>query len=330
MLKSIKSHKEAAKEIGCDYLVHLAATFEIIESYLLHRPLELTNLNQNLSLIDGFFVPGLRLEVLCASLLMHDLDTIMIQKYLDEIYTLLDVCEGVKGRPTLIKTLYSTKPHLFSQQSKNNKVETWINNYVTPYIYAFDSVEEILFANLPDRPFIRPCDMTKCSGYCCYDGVYLRPDEEVLITNFIQNNKGTFPHEVTSYIIDGNWHDLVSGRKTSVKQYSYNTDFPAHFTQTKCIFSDKNGLCVLQLLCTEKLWHPWKIKPMSCWFFPLCTEDNRIIPPPKLGEEDRMHIDDTYPGYITCLHCGKEVQDGVSWKKLFKQELLYYYFLKEN
>lgn len=43
-----------------------------------------------------------------------------------------------------------------------------------------------------------------------------------------------------------------------------------------------------------------------------------------------MYIDESYPGYIKYLPCGKESENGVEWYNLLKQELLYESFRKKQ
>lgn len=125
--------------------------------------------------------------------------------------------------------------------------------------------------------------------------------------------------------MNGNWNDLAIGEKTNVKEFLYTDDFPKHFNQTKCIFSDNNSLCELQKTAVKLGLHPWKYKPLSCLLFPLTiSKNNQLQPPSGCKSKDPYNLGPKYPGYSSCLYCGKECINGVSWRKLFKQEILYF------
>jgi hypothetical protein len=270
------------------------------------------------------------LGALCAALAVSDRNESDAKDLIDEIYDLMPLCNGIKGRPYIIKEVYRTKKTMFYDEEKNASVEEWIDKYVLPYEEAIRLSEEELFKELPERPYIRPCSMESCKGFCCYDGVYLLPGEEDKIKKFIKENSDEFVLRLKDYFMDGNFRGIVQGRKTSVKNCPHMEDnYPKHFEQTQCIFADENYLCQLQLAATKRGMHPWAVKPKACWMFPLDAEGGNVVPPPDTGEADPMYCDETYPGYVTCLHCGKAADSGISWRKNLKQEILYYNHMKK-
>lgn len=180
------------------------------------------------------------------------------------------------------------------------------------------------------NPKLRKCDMEKCPGYCCYDGVYLRDGEEDKLKQVIKNHPSDFPKPLESYFMDGNWENRVTGRKTAVRAFKYPADFPKHFNQTKCIFADDKGLCLLQKIAIREKKHPWEYKPLACCLFPLTIKNGKLTPPPNKGQKDDCYINQNYPGYATSLPCGQDCLEGEDWQKVLKQEIDYFYktFLK--
>lgn len=174
------------------------------------------------------------------------------------------------------------------------------------------------------NPKLKKCDMSKCAGYCCYDGVYISNEEENKLKQVIKNHPNDFDMDAESYFEDGNWRNIVIGRKTKTRPFHYPEDFPKHFEQTKCIFSDDNGLCILQKIAIRENIHEWSYKPVACIMFPLTIQYGNIVPPPNAGQMDDDYIDETYPGYVSCLYCGKDCKDGENWCKVLNKEIQYF------
>lgn len=191
-------------------------------------------------------------------------------------------------------------------------------------------VSSINFSNLQSvekmnrNPKLKKCNMQICPGFCCYDGVYLKPEEEEKLKNVIKSHPEDFPLPAEDYFEDGNWHNKVKGRKTAVKLFQYPSNFPKHFNQTKCMFADDKGLCILQKIALREKIHPWTYKPFACCLFPLIERDGQLIPPPNKGEKDDYFIDEKYPGFVNCLYCGIDCDDGESWTDVLKDEIKYF------
>jgi hypothetical protein len=174
------------------------------------------------------------------------------------------------------------------------------------------------------NPKLKKCDMTKCAGYCCYDGVYISDEEEKTLRQLIKNHPNDFSESPDFYFEDGNWENRVVGRKTKIRPFKYPDDFPKHFNQTKCIFGDDNGLCILQKIAIRENIHEWSYKPWACIMFPLTIQDGQIVPPPNRDQPDDDYINEDYPGYTNCLYCGKDCDGGQDWKKVLSREILYF------
>ena len=166
--------------------------------------------------------------------------------------------------------------------------------------------------------------MQKCCGFCCYDGVYLKSGEEEKLRQIIIEHPNDFNLPVDDYFMDGNWQNRVKGRKTAIKKCKWPHNFPKHFNQTKCIFADDQGLCILQKIAIREKIHPWTYKPLSCCLFPLTLKSGKLTPPPLAEEQDDYYVDDNYPGFINCLYCGQDCLDGDDWQNVLKDEIEYF------
>lgn len=174
------------------------------------------------------------------------------------------------------------------------------------------------------NPKLKKCDMKKCLGFCCYDGVYLKNGEEEKLKNVIKTHPQDFPLPAEDYFEDGNWHNKVKGRKTAVRPFKYPNNFPKHFNQTKCVFADSDGLCILQKIAIKEKIHPWSYKPIACCLFPLIEREGQLIPPPNKDEKDDYFINETYPGFVNCLYCGIDCDDGENWTDVLKDEIKFF------
>lgn len=319
-------YEAQARELGYDYLVNLSVAFKLLAIYRLGVKLPIEEFEQELGKLSLENVPGLRLQGICVYYLIYG-EAETKKEWIQEVSQALSLCTGVKGRPQVIKQLYELRSGLF-EESQKESIEHWIERYVAPYLYDFMEVERKLEAMFPTKPLLKPCDMSVCKGYCCYDGVYISDEEEKKLRRFIKKHGNEFPGRVNDYFMTSSWMSIEHERKTAVVECQYPEDFPSHFNQTKCIFEDENGLCRLQCVATREGLHPWAIKPKACWLFPMDIKNKMVSPPPCKGGKDRDYVDESYPGYITFLHCGKDCEEGTSWVTVFKQEILYYLYQK--
>ncbi len=118
------------------------------------------------------------------------------------------------------------------------------------------------------------CDIKRCEGRCCYDGVYLQPAEEEFLRELVARVPSLAANLPPEFIVDGWWAGEHLGRKTATRPVQYKAaDFPAHFSRTRCVFSDDEGYCELEKFARARGQHPWTFKPTTCWMFPLQDED---------------------------------------------------------
>lgn len=185
---------------------------------------------------------------------------------------------------------------------------------------------------LPDlaTPLER-CDLSKCLGMCCYDGVYLSEEEAVVIERIVEVNRteleeivGALPNEP---IVQGAWRGQYNGSKTATKPRPFSDlvpGFPEHFEDTACVFLAEDGRCGLQVLSTQHGHHPWHYKPLSCWMHPLQLMTRggrqalRVAPP----EEDPDIYPD-YPGFASATWCGRRNMAGEPASVVLAEEILH-------
>jgi hypothetical protein len=165
------------------------------------------------------------------------------------------------------------------------------------------------------------CDVTRCEGRCCYDGVYLQPGEEAFLRELVDRVpvlRGKLPEQ---FIVDGYWDGESLGRKTATRAHAYRSaDFPAHFTRTRCVFADEHGFCELEKFARSNGQHPWSYKPTTCWMFPLQDEDGDPVEPVR-GTEDDPHCTPEYPGYASVVPCGRHDAAGRPWREALVREI---------
>lgn len=168
------------------------------------------------------------------------------------------------------------------------------------------------------------CDIEQCEGMCCYDGVYLEPQEEDFLRELVAKVpqlRAGLPEE---FIVDGHWEGEYLGRKTATRPEQYRSqDFPAHFTRTRCVFGDSRGYCTLESFARARGVHPWTFKPGVCWMFPLDVgDDGQLEPPPVSPQDDPWRTDD-HPGYATTTGCGRHRDNGIPWREALATEIEY-------
>lgn len=167
------------------------------------------------------------------------------------------------------------------------------------------------------------CDVRECEGRCCYDGVYLQAGEEAFLLELAARVPALAAKLPPEFIVDGTWNGEYLGRKTATRPVDYRAaDFPAHFTRTRCVFSDAAGLCELEKLAISGGQHPWTFKPTTCWMFPLQDEVGAAAEPVRGPEED-PYATAGYAGYAGCVPCGRHDPQGVPWRQALAREIAY-------
>ncbi|MFM1886854.1 MAG: hypothetical protein RL026_2011 [Pseudomonadota bacterium] len=172
-------------------------------------------------------------------------------------------------------------------------------------------------------PRLRTCDIQQCEGMCCYDGACLDPNEEAFLHELVARVPALKAHLPAEYVVEASWQGESLGRKTATRPHRYTTpDFPAHFTQTRCVFADAAGFCELEKLARRLGKHPWTFKPGVCWQFPLQEEEGQPVAPPS-GSADDPYCVPGYPGYASCTQCGRNDPAGTPWREALRAEIEY-------
>ncbi len=240
------------------------------------------------------------------------------------IIALLIKTQGIKGDYQVIDA-YLKQYDINNQQ--NASLILWQKKYITPLMNQLDNEQKALFSHLPDEPKVSVTSCLNCDNRCCYDGVYATYAEEIKINEHINKYPDEFTHVPKEFLEDGEWEFLFGGKRTKRVPHHYSrSDYPAHFEKTICIFALEDGACSLQKSAIKHDLHPWHLKPELCWKFPLIGlfNDNAYEHPHYFGEKDPHYFDESQPGYLSFLPCSKVTDEGISWKKMYKNELQYY------
>lgn len=184
-----------------------------------------------------------------------------------------------------------------------------------------------IFPHLPDLPRMRAMACATCDNRCCYDGVYATKEEEDRIRALRKKAPAYFAAVPEDFTEDGEWGFLFHGKRTKLRAHDYTKpDYPAHFGKTKCVLALPNGECAPQRAGADLGYHPWRFKPSICWKFPLIGlfNDNAMEKPHYFGEPDPHAYDDTQRGYLSFLPCATVDENGLSWKQVYRHELLHF------
>lgn len=329
--EKLLQYKMESHHRGYDYLVSLASCFALLSCIILKNKIAITE-EEVLELLQHIdtAVPGLAVQALAASSLLVSKEP--TDKQVSDFIKFCLLCEGVHGKPEIVALFYETyKERIYQLSQRSESIQRWIEQYVDPVKQYKERTEEKFAQSFSSNPRLS-FNCSSCEAFCCYDGAYINEKEEVQIKAFVREYKDKFRHLPKEFIIDGNWRNLISGRKTATRPYVYqNEGYPAHFEQTRCVFVLPNNECSLQRVATDLGYHPWKVKPRTCWMFPIRKGVNgEIKAPPKQNEPDDDYVDETYPGYIKFLPCGRDMKSGIEWYKILKQEILYNNYIKKK
>jgi hypothetical protein len=174
-----------------------------------------------------------------------------------------------------------------------------------------------------DGPCLSICDVRQCEASCCYDGVYLQQGEEEFLRELVGKVPALAADLPAEFVVDGYWNGENLGRKTATRPHEYRSaDFPRHFTRTRCVFADDMGFCELEKFARNNGQHPWTYKPATCWMFPLQEEDH-VVTQPVRGPADDPHATAEYPGYASCVPCGRHDPAGSHWRVSLAREIAY-------
>jgi hypothetical protein len=110
----------------------------------------------------------------------------------------------------------------------------------------------------------------KCSGECCYYGVYTDVSEQQKI--FTLKEKLFTLFDDSQPKDEAEWFEEPEKDKDFESGIAVGTQIYNH----KCVFLDKSGLCSLQKLAMLEGEHQWKYKPLYCILFPLTIYEGAL------------------------------------------------------
>lgn len=158
---------------------------------------------------------------------------------------------------------------------------------------------------------LKACDLARCGGMCCHDGVFLGREEQAVIANMSEGN----PFEQVGH--------RVKTRTIPASEAQLGEGFPAHFPKTRCLFLDDKHLCRLQSRALAEGKHPWYWKPFPCWLHPLGFRNGGPMERPILSLPTREQDPATapgYPGFAPCTTCGAASESGQpAWQVLHRE-----------
>ncbi len=204
---------------------------------------------------------------------------------------------------------------------------------MTAYQETAAYVRELLRdATIDEDALARPisgCDLARCHGTCCHDGVYLNPDESRVIRQLVAENRKTlngFGIDLPENPIVFGKTETASGPKTAtrpVPMAGLVEDYPAHFAETNCVFLAEDGRCALQRFAESRDLHPWYYKPFTCWMHPLSIQQAPGSPPLVTlhSPETDPQMSADYPGFVSQTHCGRIDACGQPGRTVLASEL---------
>jgi len=110
----------------------------------------------------------------------------------------------------------------------------------------------------------------KCSGECCYYGVYTDLKEYETIMKLKEKLIQMFDDSQTPNV--KKWFEPPE----KDEDFDSGVAVGTQINNGKCTFLDKNGLCSLQKLALREGEYQWKYKPLYCILFPLTIYENEL------------------------------------------------------
>ncbi len=145
----------------------------------------------------------------------------------------------------------------------------------------------------------------KCSGECCYYGVYtdLKEHDKIL----------EIKDRILPFFDESQSKDLTKWFEPPEEDEDFESGVAVgtEVINNKCSFLDKEGLCVLQKLAIQEGKHAWEYKPMYCVLFPLTIYEGALT-------IDDEHID-------RLKTCNVEASNKKSIFDSCREELQYFF-----
>lgn len=162
--------------------------------------------------------------------------------------------------------------------------------------------------------------MCKCNGECCHYGVYadLKEYEAIVaikdkIIPLMDETQPTLP-------------ELWFEKPEPDTDFESGVAVGTEVFNNKCVFLDKDGLCVLQRLANNEEKHKWDYKPLYCVLYPFTVYENTLTI--DTDHMDRLKTCNKQPSDITMYeHCKDELihlfgKDGFEELEEYRLEYL--------
>lgn len=131
------------------------------------------------------------------------------------------------------------------------------------------------------QSFVKCCDVNKCSGECCYYGVYTDKYEA--------DNLLSMKKKIIAAMDDSQTKDVSKWFEEPEEDEDFDSGIAVgtDLYNRKCVFLDKEGYCTLQKMAVDEGEFKWKYKPLYCILFPLVIYNGAIT----IDDEhlERMH-----------------------------------------
>lgn len=164
---------------------------------------------------------------------------------------------------------------------------------------------------------LQPCELNRCKGMCCHDGVFIGAEEQAVIAAVVE------PAESREIYFEER-EGRVKTRTIKVGEEWHGEGYPAHFPSTRCVFLDDQHHCYLQSQAMAEGCHEWFWKPFPCWLHPISLRKREagarryILSLPSLADDPASAQE--YPGFASCTTCGKRERQGdPAWMVLRKE-----------
>jgi len=160
---------------------------------------------------------------------------------------------------------------------------------------------------------IKVCELEKCRGTCCHDGVYLSKEEAEGVSKLAERVRLLDGMDVPGDPIEQWPNGKLKTKTRPAEPDLLAIDYPDHFPQTRCIFLDKQHRCGLQRLALEEEEAPWYYKPLTCWIHPILIQNRGwnqrpLLTLPSVDSDPQRTAE--YPGFSSCAHCGRADAEG--------------------
>lgn len=155
------------------------------------------------------------------------------------------------------------------------------------------------------------CDVARCHGACCSDGVPLDPEEAQVLGKLVRTEHAAFramglePEAmVASAEHGGAGHTGIRMRAAGERSPRH----PASVPDTACAMLTPEGLCGLQVLSVDRGRNPWYWKPMTCWLHPIAADETGIRLPPEGLSRERAYREGSFASVTECSRAGADAK----------------------